>query len=276
VSAAGGWQLDDSAAVLYERYLVPAMTALWAADLVERSGLSRGDAALDAACGTGTVARAAAQRVGKPGRVAAVDINAGMIAVARSLPAGDGARIEWFESSVLALPFEDAAFSVVLCQFGLQFFPDPLAALAEIRRVVRIPGGRLALNVFGPIEQNVATCALAGALDRHVRPGAAAVKRSEHAFSDGSRLRRLVDGAGFHRISLQTHTKMVLFPSAADYVRVQLAATPLAALLAETDGRQTLQWVEAVTADVESALAPYVDDDGLRFPQVVHVLVAET
>ena len=86
------WQLDASAPELYQRYLVPAVTAMWAADLAGRAALLPGHRVLDVACGTGAVARVAAERVGGAGRVAGLDINPGMLAVARSLPAVAGAR----------------------------------------------------------------------------------------------------------------------------------------------------------------------------------------
>src|SRR5512133_2312200 len=98
------WQLDGSAPELYQRYLVAAMTAMWAADLADRAALRPGEGVLDVACGTGVVARVAAERVGRTGFVAALDVNPGMLAVARSLPAAAGAAIEWHEASALALP----------------------------------------------------------------------------------------------------------------------------------------------------------------------------
>src|ERR1044071_8993676 len=163
------WQLQGGAAELYQRHLVPAITALWAADLVGRAGLRPGQRVLDVACGTGVVARAAAGQVGRAGRVAGLDINPGMLAVARSLPDGPGPGIGWLQASALALPFPDAAYDVVLCQLGLQFFPDRRAALAEIRRVL-VPGGRIGLNVYGPSSRNPAPGAPACALYRP--PGA--------------------------------------------------------------------------------------------------------
>ena len=97
---------------------------------------------------------------------------------------------------MLALPFADAAFDVALCQLGLQFFPDRAAALREMRRVL-VPDGRLVFNVFGPIEHNPATHALADALDRHVGPDASVAKRTEHALADTEELRTLVTGVSF-------------------------------------------------------------------------------
>src|SRR5690349_24094741 len=91
------WQLDGDAAGLYQRHLVPAVTAGWAADLVGRVGLRPGERVLDVACGTGVVARTAAGRAGRPGGVAGIGINAARLAVARSLPAGPGAGIRRFK-----------------------------------------------------------------------------------------------------------------------------------------------------------------------------------
>jgi ubiquinone/menaquinone biosynthesis C-methylase UbiE len=70
------WQLDGTAPELYERYLVPAITSLWSADLVERARPAPGERVLDIACGTGIVARTASERMGT-GRVVGIDINAG-------------------------------------------------------------------------------------------------------------------------------------------------------------------------------------------------------
>jgi ubiquinone/menaquinone biosynthesis C-methylase UbiE len=259
------WQLDGSAPELYQRYLVPAMTAMWAADLVDAVGLRPGLRVLDVACGTGVVARAAAEQVGSSGRVVGLDLNPGMLAVARSLPAS----VEWHEGSALALPFAADSFDVVLCQLGLQFFPDRPAALREMRRVL-VAGGTLGLNVFGPIGHNPATHAMANALDRHVDPEASVAKRTEHALADADALRALVSEACFEDVAIRTAKKTVRFPSAVEYVRAQLAATPLASVVSGLGDRV----VGALIEDVGASLAAYVTADGLAFPQEVHVVLA--
>src|SRR3954470_23523743 len=93
------WQLDGSSPELYQRYLVPAITTKWAEDLVDRAQPRAGEAVLDVACGTGVVARMTAKRVAH-GQVTGLDLNAGMLAVARGVPA-DGASIRWIEGSAL-------------------------------------------------------------------------------------------------------------------------------------------------------------------------------
>src|SRR5690242_16541287 len=153
------WQLQGGAAELYERHLVPAVTLPWALDLIDRVGVGPGARVLDLACGTGVVARTAASRVQSAGRVAALDINAGMLRVARSLAPASGQPIEWYEGSALALPFDDGEFQIVLCQLGLQFFPDQRRAVQEILRVLA-PRGRVGASVYTAIERNLAANAL--------------------------------------------------------------------------------------------------------------------
>ena len=97
------WQVTAEAAELYERYPARYMLGPWAPLLVDAARLKVGQRVLDVACGTGLVGRIAAQRVGPAGQVVGVDLNPGMIAVARSLPAPTGAPVEWLEGSALDL-----------------------------------------------------------------------------------------------------------------------------------------------------------------------------
>src|SRR5690242_735383 len=114
LSAHEHWQMDASAPELYERYLVPAITSIWANDLLDRVALRRGESALDIACGTGVVARLAEQR-GHVGKLTGIDLNVAMLAIARQ----KSTTIEWVEGSALDLPFNKGSFDVVLCQLGL-------------------------------------------------------------------------------------------------------------------------------------------------------------
>jgi ubiquinone/menaquinone biosynthesis C-methylase UbiE len=268
-----GWQLQGTSAELYERYLVPAVTLPWARDLVERVGLRAGDRVLDIACGTGVVARLAASAVGDAGRVAAIDVNRGMLAVGRSLPPPAGGRIEWYDGTADALPFPDREFDVVLCQLGLQFFPDRPTALREMRRVLA-SAGRVGATVFTSIERNPAALALANAVDRHLGVGASSAKRSEHSLADPHELRELFSEVGFMDIRIETVTLDIRFASVDEWVGIQFAATPLAALLAEHDSTAREQLLGVVSAEVGLTLAPFVDGDSFAFPQEVDVALA--
>ena len=102
---------------------------------------------LDVATGSGPVARCAARRVGPTGHVVATDIAAAMLDVARRPPVAGGAPILYVQSPAAPLRADSGAFDLVTCQQSLQFFPDRLAALREMKRALR-PGGQLAVAVW--------------------------------------------------------------------------------------------------------------------------------
>ena len=261
-------QVGGSAAEVYQRSLVPAMFAPWAPRLVERAGVRPGEYVLDVACGTGVVTRLAAERVGAGGRVIGLDFNAGMLGVARSLPPPPGATIEWYEADVLAMPLPDDEVDVVLCQHGLQQFPDRPAALRELRRVLH-QDGRLAACVWGPVERSPGMAALVDALDRHVGAAAATNRRAPFALGDATELGELVDGAGFRDVTVHILTEVARFASPEELVEVQLAATPLSALGGVTDEART-----AVARDVRAALSGFLDERGLAVPMQAHIVLA--
>jgi ubiquinone/menaquinone biosynthesis C-methylase UbiE len=144
------YQLEGNAPQLYERETVPTLGRPLAELMLAHVALHAGDRLLDAACGTGIVTRVAVQRYGDLRHVVGVDLNAGMLDVARAHTPASRVPIEWRHGDVCALPFPDGSFEVVLCQQGLQFVPDPGAALREMSRVL-VPRGRLAFTVFSEV-----------------------------------------------------------------------------------------------------------------------------
>ena len=263
------WQMDASAPELYERYLVPAITSLWANDLLDRLGLQPGESLLDIACGTGVVARLAEKR-GHRGRLVGIDLNASMLGIARS----KSTAIEWIEGSALELPFDAGSFDVVLCQLGLQFFPDRPLALEEMVRVLK-SGGRAGLSVYSAIERTPVAYAFVQALDTYLGPEASRTKRSEHLSCDAQEVGRWVEQAGFDVVNVATVDKQITFPSMTDYVRFQLTATPMVVLLNDQDasGREGL--IRAVAEDAASRLPLSMLDGGnLTSPQQSFVVTA--
>jgi ubiquinone/menaquinone biosynthesis C-methylase UbiE len=231
-----------------------------------------GERILDIACGTGIVARLAAERIGA-GQVVGLDLNPGMLAVARSVSGRHHPPIEWQQGSALELPFRDGSFDVALCQLGLQFFPDRTVALREMLRVL-VPGGRLALSVYSAIERTPVALALVQALDQHLGPGASAVKRSEHALADADELKRLVADAGFTDVTLEPVTQTIRFASPRDYVRLQIAATPMTAMVAGMESERRNAVIDAITASLISSLSSHAGGEGLTSPQEAFVVQA--
>ena len=268
------WQLDGSSPELYQRYLVPAITTKWAEDLVDRARPRADESVLDIACGTGVVTRLANKRMAR-GRVVGLDLNKGMLAVARTLP-NDGTPIEWIEGSALDLPFPADSFDLVLCQLGLQFFPDQGLALREMRRVLS-PSGRAALSVYSPIERTPGANAFVLALDRVLGPDASKIKRGEHSFGAPEELQELLIAAGFAKIEVQTVVQKIAFPSVLDYVRFQLLATPMLALLSNRGEADRQAAIERIASETTSFCDPaMLEGDGFSFPQEAYVATAHT
>ena len=268
----GHWQIEGNAAELYQRYLVPAITTKWAIDLVTRAHPRPGEAVLDVACGTGVVARAAAKMMVQ-GRVTGLDLNPGMLEVARTVPS-EGAPIVWIGGSALNLPFHVDSFDLVLCQLGLQFFPDRERALSEMHRVLLHPG-RMALSVYSGIERTPGADAFVRALDRVLGPHSSKIKRGEHSFHNPGQLRNLLTQARFVAVEVQTVTQQIEFPSVLDYVRFQLTATPMALLLnerVESDRQAAIAQVATETARLSTAAT--LQNGMFSFPQEAYVATA--
>jgi ubiquinone/menaquinone biosynthesis C-methylase UbiE len=268
----GHWQLDGSSPELYQRYLVPAITIKWAEDLVDRAQPRTGEAVVDIACGTGVVARLAAGRIGA-GRVTGLDLNAAMLAVARTVH-GEGAAIDWIEGSALDLPFSSGSFDVAFCQLGLQFFPDRAKALREIRRVLAV-SGRVALSVYSSIERTPGAHAFVLALDEVLGTHASRIKRGEHAFAHPEQLAALLTEADFHDVDVETVVQRITFPSVLDYVRFQLLATPMRTLLADTPERAHESVIASIAERTATRSTPAMLEAGkFSFPQEAYVATA--
>jgi ubiquinone/menaquinone biosynthesis C-methylase UbiE len=254
------WQVAGSAAQVYERQLVPAIFAPWAPRVLALAAPAARERVLDVACGTGVVARLAAEQVGSDGRVVGLDLNPGMLDVARGLPV-TGAPIGWVQASAGRLPFQDGSFDLACCQLGLQFFPDRPAALAETARVL-VPGGRLVAMVWQSIDRSPGFAVLAAALDRHVGRAAGATMRAPFGLSDQGALRGLVEGAGFRDVRLDRQAGVVRFGSARELVAAQGAGSPLAGPLGSAAPAARAR----LLAEVEAALEAWQGPDGLAFP----------
>lgn len=264
-----GWQLDNTGPEAYEQYLVPRMFAPRAETLLERGELQDGDRVLDVACGTGIVARRAAARVGESGSVLGVDLNGAMLDVARAASSEHQHLIEWRQGDATDLSFPDGSFDTVFCQQALQFIPEPEAALREMHRVLA-PDGRLAINVWRPLEFNPTYEAMADALERHVGDEAATMMRSPFPEWETSRLRTLVDEAGFRDVILTIEIKSMRYPSIEEALRREAASSPLA----EPLGALAPEVRIALLKDLNEALKRYTDDRGIVFPMEAYVAIA--
>lgn len=261
------WQLRGSGPENYERFQVPSVFEPLARVFLYRVPLEPGDRVLDVACGTGVVARLAAVAVGPAGQVVGVDLNPGMLAVAKRHTADAG--IEWHEGDAGALPCADGTFDAVLCQQGLQFFPDKAGALREMHRVLA-PGGTLALCVWRSIEHSPCNAAIAEALTRHVDADAGVQVQAPFALGDADRLRTLIDAAGFREIEIGAEVIVRRMLPAEESIPGHLASTPVGPRIGSLAGNKR----DALIREITNALTPFRDAKGLAVPQGTHIAVA--
>ena len=136
---------------IYDGYLVPLIFRPYADDLARRMAGRRLERILEIAAGTGVVTRALASNLPASVEIVATDLNLAMIDYAQAI--GTSRPVAWRQADAMHLPFADAEFDAVVCQFGVMFLPDKARAFAEARRVLR-RGGALVFNVWDRIEEN--------------------------------------------------------------------------------------------------------------------------
>ena len=259
---------------MYERVLVPAILRSLSQVVIELAAPIEGERVLDLACGTGVVARSVAPLVGSNGTVVGVDVLPGMLAVARSLPAPDGATIEWREGNATALDLSDDAFDLVICQQGLQFFPDRAAAASEINRVLA-PGGRFVAAVWQRIERQPFWKAFTEIEARNLAPLGLSPEdvRLPFSWGDAEPIRSLLQDAGFGSIELST--TMILANFAAETF-VEDLEYPYGALVHGflEDPDRFDAFVAAVKEQSGDVLAAYRRGDRIVFETPAHLVVA--
>jgi len=258
----------------YENRVVTYTTSLFARILLEHANPQPGERVVDIACGTGIVARQTAPRVGVGGAIVAVDINSAMLTVGRSLPAPEGAAIEWREGNAQALPLPDSTFNLALCSAGLQFFPDRPAAAREMYRVLQ-PGGRLGVCVARSLELNPASHLIWGTIARHLNT---TPEMLTPAFSLGSAedLRRLLESAGFADVALFSCSGIVREPRNPQLITSILASLPgsVVPAFATMGMEERNSLAQAVESEIGLELQNYVEGDEQLYPMSFQVALA--
>jgi SAM-dependent methyltransferase len=253
-------QLSNQAAEFYEDFLLPALFAQWANVMLDTATVDLGDRVLDVACGTGVVARAAAERGAE---VVGIDRNPGMLAVAR----GKAPQLTWQEGLAEELPYQEGEFDVVVCQFGLMYFDDRRGALEQLWRVLR-PGGRLAVAVWAGLDEVRAYARFIDLIRQLFGDEAAKAMSAPFSLGDPAMIQNLAGEAKIPDARVVTHRGLARFPSLEWWVTA--------------DGKGWLleRWVddaglERLLAKAKAELTEYVTADGrVEFAMPAHVLSA--
>ena len=251
------------AATVYEQLFVPAEFREWAPRVIAAARVQPGDRVLDVACGTGILAREAARVVGPTGFVAGVDVDAAMLAVAaRTAP-----DIEWRQAAAESLPYADRAFDAVVSQFGLMFFDDRRAALCEMVRVL-VPRGRVAIAVWGLLEDTPAYETVVTILERVVGRQAADALRAPFALGDRDQLAALFADVAISELHIDTHVGAAHFPSVQVMVEAEVRGWMPTIGIDISD-----EQLRAIVADADRELARFVQPIGaVSFAAPAHIV----
>lgn len=264
-------QQAPNPAEAYERVIAQQIFTPWTAELISRAKPVAGERVLDLACGTGIVTRSIASMVGSTGTITALDVAPFMLEVARRLAPTDGPVVEFHEGSGTDMPFANDSFDLVLCQQGLQFFPDPAAGLREIYRVLA-PGGRAVIEVWRDLEGQRFMKAMGDLVAKHFVPGAMAVPFS---LGDEERLARMARDAGFAEVEVQSQELDIRIPEPESFTMLMLQGA--AAVLPEfmkisPEKRQEI--MGRMRTDLSGAIQPFIDGNEMVLDSKANILVA--
>lgn len=256
-------QVISSAAEIYEEFFTPALFQEWTTRVADAAQIKSGQEVLDVACGTGILARTAINYVGDSGTVVGLDINEGMLAVARN----KSTDIEWKQGAAEFLPFEDESFDAVISQFGLMFFENRTTAINEMIRVLR-PNGKLAVAVWGALEDTPGYFAMVKLLQRLFGDEIANSLRAPYNLGDVGVLKALFPQTILKDIKINTHDGLARFPSLEGWMYTDIKGWTLA------DAIDDAQY-EKLLNEAKTVLSEFVATNGsVSFKAPAHIVTA--
>jgi SAM-dependent methyltransferase len=254
-------QVSAEAALVYEEFYLPTLFAEWPPRVIEAARIQSGQRVVDVACGTGVLARAVEERVGGSGTIVGVDINEGMLAVARE----KAPEIEWLQAPAEALPLADNSCDVAVSQFGLMYFEDKEGALGEMMRVLR-PGGNLAVVVWDKLENSPGYAAEDQLFQRLL--GDEAADEVPYSLGDKQVLKGLFADADIPDAEIRTCEGKARFPSIEAWIYADVRGWTSA------DSINDEQY-ELLLREAQQELARFTTTNGsVAFPTPAHVVTA--
>ncbi|MCB5178223.1 class I SAM-dependent methyltransferase [Streptomyces antimicrobicus] len=247
ISADRRW--SESMPAAYEQYLVPVVFRPFAEDLAARAAALRPRRILELAAGTG-VLTSALLTAAPSATVTATDLNEAMVAFGSARSPG----ALWRQADAQRLPFPDDGFDLVVCQFGVMFFPDRVGAFTEVRRVLA-PGGRFLFNTWGPLAAHAFEVALQAGLERAFPVDPPQFFRMvPHGYADPAVVAADLAAAGFTVEDEQELTLQGRAASTADLAVGYLTGTPVRAAVEERGDGPAVR--AAVTEEMQARLGP--------------------
>ncbi|WP_455222967.1 class I SAM-dependent methyltransferase [Kaarinaea lacus] len=255
-------QVTHNAADVYETFFIPALFEQWPPATADLLQVKPGERVLDVACGTGILARHFAERVGDENLVCGVDINEGMLAVAKRRAPG----VQWRQGHAEALPYENDGFDCVACQFGLMFFENRHTAIQEMMRVLK-PGRKLAISVWDKLENTPGYAAMTTLLQELFGNTFADELRAPFILGEEDKFAEVIKAAGVHNFTIHTIPGMARFPSLDDWIYTDIKGWTLADMIDDAQ-------FQRLSRTAHKLLKQFTDGNGtISFEAPAHIAV---
>ncbi len=266
--ATGDTVFAGSIPALYDRFMGPMLFRPYAADLARRLASLNSGRVLETAAGTGIVTEALVAALPPAVEIVATDLNQAMVDFAAAKPGMTRARPR--QADALALPFDDGTFDVVVCQFGVMFFPDRVAGYREAKRVLG-SGGRFLFNAWDSLAHNPLPALLTETVaTRFPEDPPRFFERTPHGYHEVDRIRADLAAAGFNNVTIETVTLPSRAASARDAATGFCQGSPLRG---EIEARAP-GGLQSVTDAVAGALAARFGSGAIEQPMQAHVVIA--
>jgi ubiquinone/menaquinone biosynthesis C-methylase UbiE len=241
---------SGSIPTIYDNYLGPLIFEPYAQDLANRLSALNPERVLETAAGTGIVTRAFLRSLSAGASVVATDLNQPMLDHAAKQVSSS--RLSWQKADAQALPFPDATFDAVVCQFGVMFFPDKQKAYREARRMLK-PGGRFIFNVWDRIEHNeFADFVTTAVAEMFAGDPPRFLARTPHGYHDKQAVIAEVKSAGFGNVAVETVTRRSVAPSCRDPAIGYCQGTPLRNEIEARDANRLVEATEAAASKISA------------------------
>jgi ubiquinone/menaquinone biosynthesis C-methylase UbiE len=254
-------QVSEDAAKIYEEGYLPALFKEWCPLVIEAANIQKGHRVIDVACGTGALATAVSDHIGTEGTTVGIDINEGMLKIARS----KSSSVEWLNAPAEALPFEDDNFNCAVSQFGLMYFENQENAIREMMRVLH-PGGSLAVVVWDELEHNPGFAA-ENKLWQQVF-GEESEDESPNKLGDKIILENLFKSSGVANVQITTHQGTARYESIESWIHTGAKGWT-------DDDAINDDQLELLLKTAEDELASFRTVEGaVTFPTSAHIVTA--
>ena len=261
------FQLSDDAVTAYEDQKVRAMFGPLARVTLATLSINEEDTILDLACGTGIVSRSILKTVVPNSPMTGVDLNAGMIKKAKELTHTEASNYDWHVADAEDLPFDAGAFSLIICQQGIQYFPNQQAVLKELHRVSAKPG-KLVISVWAGASDFFE--AMAASVGQHVDHETGQKYLGPFSYKDVDVLPDMLTRAGFKEVEVKKLT--------VDRTMENISSNILGEILGHPAGQKVKDAgklvVQAISSEVIAACSKYQSGNDMIVPQQAYLFTA--